>query len=619
MKNRGLLLTALILSITAAVLSSCRNIVEFNEKKNSVQVTIDICNLRSAAPQLSAEKISFTVTAECEGKENVSVTEPDEDDVYSLALSEGTWTLTAEGKKDSKTILKGTTVIKVSENPRYSANIPVYFVTDEGSGYVNLTIDVSEVEADRLVVNNSSGKDDLNGTYQAENGKINLSKDNVTPGVYELQLSFYKLLDEKDVLLWTTEETVNVKSNVSTESWIKAGGTPYLFEENGSVEFRLTKKLIYLQTENEFYVAPENETGMPFVSGTENNCFTSIEQALNRIIILNNLFSGMSSSSGTSYRPKSFTVLVDGTSGTKNNTVNVINEAENNLSINIKCIAENVAEENIPVIKENISFGENVNVIIDNVAFENDIKYNGGKLTLKNYSSAGNIVLGKTNLTFTVVDLKKSHAANIKYALTEDDYTEFESTDKDDSTRYHYGSKVIVKENEDGTQADFTAEDAARFTLDSKLFVTGIYKENESEKTVGVMKYDDFEVYVLPVYETEYEVTAELNGKNIVDEENTFANLITIKVPHTSENTVLFTAVPQLKNDGRPVDFEEAKCEEYSVTLIDRSENILASSENKNKQIEFTECVVGTYKLNISMKYLGMPYSTEYIINVVHE
>ena len=175
---------------------------------------------------------------------------------YHLELDSGNWTFEVYGyeskeKATAKTnaILYGKTTDAVKCNGgRYYKEIPVAFI-QKGKGSVNLEIDVSKVTIDKLKISGTGiGLDD---NYVRENNKIVIEKDGLKSGTYTAKMDFYT----NNVLLYSTQQTINITDNLVVKNWIYSGGTDYLVrkDEEDSIykaDFILTPNIIIKNKNN---------------------------------------------------------------------------------------------------------------------------------------------------------------------------------------------------------------------------------------------------------------------------------------------------------------------------------------------------------------------------------
>lgn len=306
--NAKIILISILASLSAFLFSckatteSCIEQQETTEDKIFVYFTLlppDATNSRMATP-LVPEGINYTLTATKSGT-TVEETEPfDAQNLkYRLALTSGTWTVSVIGKDENNNeVLTGSAKVIVNSdypNGKYNPIIPVYFVNKSATyGNVQLEIDVANTPINYLKIkdldNNNNNpllyKDSETDKYvkETDTNKIIISKTDVNSGNWNCSLRFY---DSNDNLIVTIPEIINIRSNVTTDTWVKTSDSAWLKVENGVTKFAVTKDLINSLKNYTFYV---NAYGNDDNNGSSpENSFNTLQKAVNRVIALNNL------------------------------------------------------------------------------------------------------------------------------------------------------------------------------------------------------------------------------------------------------------------------------------------------------------------------------------------
>jgi len=301
-KSSVILSFSLIFELCFALLfASCSNLSGDNSSsKNSdlldkavVYVYVNSKNSRTAVPAIPSD-VSYVISA-TKGAETVEQNESN-NGAYQLTLGVGDWVITANGFSGGVKIMSGTGNLSVTDNRRYSAQIPVYFFKNEASvGSVSLEINVKDCYSCNKVVisdNPSSQVSPFAGTYTCDaNGIVKIEKTAVPCKDYSVILSFYDD-DTPANLLTAFPEKINVRENVITNTWSKNSNELWLTDEN---KFVLTDSVLRKLTNSVFYVAG-NLTGNSDVSDSNSGSFyspfESLQAAVNRVVALNRTNAG---------------------------------------------------------------------------------------------------------------------------------------------------------------------------------------------------------------------------------------------------------------------------------------------------------------------------------------
>ena len=331
----------------------------------------------------------------------------------------GTWYFYIEGytsnetRDDSTRILTGRASAS-AKSSHYSVTLPVDFIPG-GNGKVKLPIDVSRTTINRLQISNA-GDGILNGTYERnDKGIITIEKPNIPAGAYEATLTFsqYDSDDNIDTIIFRIQnETINVKDNFETNSWIYSKNCEYLQPKTVShdtdtsafppserlitetADFIVTPEYLYKKCNNFCYVS-ESDSASNANIGSKSKPFESIDYALKRTVVLNENFNLMKTPVS-----ENFTIYIDGTllGGIDLNVDYIAPEAEHPVSILFTPTVNNSACE----VLGNLKFGEKYNITIDSGA---STKLAKQKFVFSNIETKSPISINNCtisgNLTFT--------------------------------------------------------------------------------------------------------------------------------------------------------------------------------------------------------------------------
>ena len=178
---------------------------------------------RSAVPSLP-EGISFSVTAKSAKEE--TMTASCSDGQFEIKLTEGEWILSAEIKKDGTTILSGKSdkIFITLEKP-IDEEIFIIVKPDSsnGSGTVNLPVNIEETSGIKTatVTWQKQGASTTNTQtldFSSNPSAVFTMGETVSSGVYTAIFQFYSSEADGKRLLYQCTETINVCSNLCTDS-----------------------------------------------------------------------------------------------------------------------------------------------------------------------------------------------------------------------------------------------------------------------------------------------------------------------------------------------------------------------------------------------------------------
>lgn len=257
---------------------------------------------RSAVPSLP-EGVSFSVTAKSAKEETMTASYISSDGEFEIKLTQGEWTLSAEIKKDGTTILSGKSD-KISITAEKPIDDEIFIIvkpdSSTGSGTVNLPINIEEtggIKTAQISWQDSSG---TTGTQTLDfssnpSAVFTMGGTAVFSGAYTAIFQFYSSEADGKQLLYQCTETINVCSNLCTDSWIKNGTTssPWLTESDGKATFTVTKSLVEKFAQISFFVQGTGGTYTPKTTASDKNNGTyfdplsTVQKAVDKIIQIN--------------------------------------------------------------------------------------------------------------------------------------------------------------------------------------------------------------------------------------------------------------------------------------------------------------------------------------------
>lgn len=398
--SKTLLISSFLFSFIFT-LSACKNSVAPEEEttSDSCQCTIYIETPSKTATPVLPDNIWYTLIA---AQEPIAP-DYDENEVLKPALIEdgveyklesnhpgtnyyvmdlkhnGTWYFYIEGytssteRNKSNRILVGSTSGE-AKGKHYYVSLKVDFLPG-GNGVVNLPIDVSETNIDKLKITNA-GDGVLNGTYNRnDSDKIIISAENIPAGAYPATLTFYK----DDVIIFRIQnETINVKDNMVTDAWIYSEHCDYLEPQEithstddsafpsdertitDTAKFKITPEYLHKRCNTFCYVS---KNGTDSNIGSKLKPFSSLQPAFKHIVALNENFYRIN-------EKETFTIYIDGL--LEDDDIDYyVPETTNPLSV---IITPEPSNTGTCETKGHLKFAENYNITIDAGATSDDAK-----------------------------------------------------------------------------------------------------------------------------------------------------------------------------------------------------------------------------------------------------
>ena len=257
---------------------------------------------RSAVPSLP-EGVSFSVTAKSAKEEIMEASYISSDGQFEIKLTQGEWTLSAEIKKDGTTILSGKSdKISITAEKPIDDEIFIIVKSDSstGSGTVNLPIfieETGEIKSAQVSWQDSSG---TTGTQTLDfssnpSAVFTMGGTDISSGAYTAVFQFYSSEADGKRLLYQCTETINVCSNLCTDSWLKNGtnSSPWLTESDGRATLTVTKSLVEKFAQTSFFVQGTDGTYTPKTTANDTNNGTyfdplsTVQKAVDNIIQIN--------------------------------------------------------------------------------------------------------------------------------------------------------------------------------------------------------------------------------------------------------------------------------------------------------------------------------------------
>ena len=309
MKKYGLITKVLLISMFAILLNGCENSLtsEFSSKANEAKfytitgnIDVDAISAENSSrtglptiPSIDDNSINFSVSATKDGK---TITGTVTRNQYSITLLKGSWTITVIGEKAGVKVLEGSINVN-PEEPTTQQTITLKTIKNEGKGSLSLTITKDSglsCGGVKATLYKTSG--DITENYLTFTTTDNRTKWDVTNlpvGTYEIKLEFYQTMTSAngtscENLLYSHYDTVNIFSNLTTDTWTGSG-----YNNNS---FELTQTMITSFAMTTFYVS---NSGDDSKAGTYFAPFKTLQAAVNKVTEMNKV---SSSSENAPYR-----------------------------------------------------------------------------------------------------------------------------------------------------------------------------------------------------------------------------------------------------------------------------------------------------------------------------
>ena len=311
MKKYGLITKVLLISMFAILLNGCENSLtsEFSSKANEAKfytitgnIDVDAISAENSSrtglptiPSINDNSINFSVSATKDGK---IITGTVSRMQYSITLLKGSWTITVIGEKAGVKVLEGSINVNPEDEPTTQQTITLKTIKNEGKGSLSLTITKDSglsCGGVKATLYKTSG--DITENYLTFTTTDNRTKWDVTNlpvGTYEIKLEFYQTMTSAngtscENLLYSHYDTVNIFSNLTTDTWTGSG-----YNNNS---FELTQTMITSFAMSTFYVDGTN--GDDSKAGTYFAPFKTLQAAVNKVTEMNKV---SSSSENAPYR-----------------------------------------------------------------------------------------------------------------------------------------------------------------------------------------------------------------------------------------------------------------------------------------------------------------------------
>lgn len=257
---------------------------------------------RSAVPSLP-EGVSFSVTAKSAKEETMTASYISSDGEFEIKLTQGEWTLSAEIKKDGTTILSGKSD-KISITAEKPIDDEIFIIvkpdSSTGNGTVNLPVNIEETSGIKTAQiswqESSTTRPQKLDFSSSTSDAFTMGGTDIPSGAYTAVFQFYSSEADGKRLLYQCTETINVCSNLCTDSWLKNGTTssPWLTESDGKTIFTVTKSLVEKFAQTSFFVQgtagttyEPKTTASDTNNGTYFDPLSTVQKAVDKIMQIN--------------------------------------------------------------------------------------------------------------------------------------------------------------------------------------------------------------------------------------------------------------------------------------------------------------------------------------------
>lgn len=608
---------------------SCRLNTDDYNKKHAITITIEepdnentAIQSRSAIPELPNDSLKYKLIA-TKGQTTIITASSIEGNPnkFLLEITEGFWTVSVYGFNDNlqisemeenAAIFYGQKRIYVTDNGEYAETIPVYYIQN-GNGIVQLSINVEATNISKLTIGGTESILDQD-YYRNEDGFITIEATNVPANTYNAVLTFYENINTEDspefIKVISIQEKVNVRQNLTTNKWVKAGNTLYLQTTNGIYgDFVLNNDIITAITNSSFYVSSNNleenkldnfgHSASDSNSGSWADPFASIQGAVNRISVL----------AATNNNQIPYTIYIDGP--LTNQTCNITNDMAEQLNLTIRPYKTESGETSASIegSTENPIFCLYNNVCLELIDLQmdnNDIEVSPSS----NLIFAGNSKLSNGSIKLfgdAILQIKEIHGDDnvipdvIAKIITE---TPVEN-------------KVLIESVGDAILSENVLQ---HFRLNNP----GYYLSYSENKT-GIVKASSISVKLPEFVNPEVKITVTKKDGTEIQATNDCYIIhqdLLAKPQITAENTTFQLQVknPQEMQDSslEYISWENLKLTLYLENTPIVTENSSLPDDNaKILSLPENFCFPGKYVLQAEYCFEGMNYDSNYLIQIL--
>ena len=357
-------------------------------------------NARTAMPNMSGIEYSIKATngtttySSEDGSGNIGI----DGTSFTLALPQGTWTITVEGKlpgsTDAACVTGNANVTLSAENPVAQVNIAVK-PSMNGTGDVALTVGVEDdsgINGVKWTLPDpvrSSGFIDLSTEKTG-----NITIDQIQSGSYTLVMEFYSgsSEDNQGQLLYMVRESVNVFDGATTDTW--SGNSPYLNLSDGT--FTVTKELVETFAQTTFYVSFDGDDSN---SGSlPSSPLMTIQKAVDKAVAMNAV---LPSDEDTPYRILLLSdVESDGTAFSAANNNAFVN-IDPTKSLHLVIEPYKIEAATIDAKRNESNSGRVMYIGADAKVTMNSLTITGGRITAAGDNNSGGGIYSEGNCIFS--------------------------------------------------------------------------------------------------------------------------------------------------------------------------------------------------------------------------
>lgn len=237
----------------------------------------EVGSMRSALPAVPASGLTWYAEA-TSGSGSTAVTKygtvSDDHQTYSIPFLEANkeWTIKVYVMYSSNEILRASYGIPANtyspENFTFQKDVillPVKDSTVNGTVSLSMTVDSTDIRYLTIDLEGQTQKTFSRYGYSPYNWQTTPSiyYTNVTPGTYTATVCCYTSSNANKILLYKTEQSINVVSGLTTSVWEYTGGTGPVKNESGTISFHITAADLAEFARTQVYVGANSYNSSP--------------------------------------------------------------------------------------------------------------------------------------------------------------------------------------------------------------------------------------------------------------------------------------------------------------------------------------------------------------------
>lgn len=263
----------------------------------------EVGSMRSALPAVPASGLTWYAEA-TSGSGATAVTKygtvSDDHQTYSIPFLEANkeWTIKVYVMYSSNEILRASYGIPANtyspENFTFQKDVillPVKDSTVNGTVSLSMTVDSTDIRYLTIDLEGQTQKTFSRYGYSPYNWQTapSIYYTNVTPGTYTATVSCYNSSNANKILLYKTEQSINVVSGLTTSVWEYTGGTGPVKNESGTISFHITAADLADFARTQVYVGANSYNSSPSDSTANGSIFSPFATLSGAVTYINQL------------------------------------------------------------------------------------------------------------------------------------------------------------------------------------------------------------------------------------------------------------------------------------------------------------------------------------------